>query len=247
MKTITLTIALLLTVLFASFIQGDESEIEKINRFYLEEDSLGLLTLLDDYHTNSLELGNALLLNDTLKMISQLLSKEVEKFEKIDSPKYFFLQQSIPRIRIGEQQIFMKQPFYCDFLDANKKEIIYDSKLAGAIRHFIGANPYGTDELVKQYLKDKGSLSKRKLKKAIDIIQDYNDKVDFIGKHLALPATWGKIDLALIRYQIKSLTFDKDMTFVWVNIDAVWTGRSVKYRNINEKWIEEEVGVEWIH
>lgn len=182
--------------------------------------------------------------NDTLKKISDLFNLILPDRQRHETTIYFFLQPYFPKTFIDNIELTFTNKFIASTTLKNLRPILYDSQTIYEILKFIGSSPY-ENPTVKEYLKDKEKLKKSKLKKAEKLIEEYKNKMSFIGQFVMLPATWGKMDRGLVPYKINSLKFNTDLTEVEIIYDMTWRGATEIYKFEEGKWQHLKTIVMW--
>ncbi|MBK8390879.1 MAG: hypothetical protein IPL23_17035 [Saprospiraceae bacterium] len=184
--------------------------------------------------------------NDTLAKINELFNMIIPDKGNSENVSYFFLQPYFPNIFIDKKRWVFNENFLASTKGPQLKPITYDPTLRTEILEFIGPDPYEIP-LVRNYQKDKDKMRKSKLKKAERLINDYENKSEFISQFLEIPATWGKMDISLVPYKITSLKFNSDLTEAEITYDLTSNGATEIYNLVDGKWKQKATIMRWIH
>ena len=187
-------------------------------------------------------------LNDTIKLVSQLINKLEDNDKRNQNDKYYryiFLQENCKVIKIDTVTLPFDGPLFFDANSKNLKPIKYDNQTINAIWAFIRPSGYES-LLISEYNLHKDKLKKSEIKKAEAINEMLDKKLKFIEKFLSLPYTWGHFANRLVPCTINSVVFNNAMTEVQISYDFTWTGGEVTYKLVNEKWTKSDYRLRWI-
>ena len=234
----------ILVLLFFSLTVFSQVTKKQLDEFYKNDQTKKLEQVFINLDNQNKNEFSKLSENDTLMKINNIFNVILPDRQKSEKVDYFFLQSNFPKTFIDNKELKFTSNFIASITIKNHKPILYDGQTISEILKFIGSNPYD-NLIVKEYLKDKEKMKKSKLKEAERLITNYNDKTNFIGQFLFLPATWGKIDRSLVPYKLNNLKFNSNLTEVEVTYDLTSSGATEIYKLIDGKWEKEQTIISW--
>ncbi len=237
---------LIMTICFLLFGLTVFSQVtsQQLDNYYKNNQTAELEKIFFSYYEKTQADFTKSVENDTLKKISDLFNLILPDRQRHETTIYFFLQPYFPKTFIDNKELTFTNKFIASTTLKNLRPILYNSQAIYEILKFIGSSPY-ENPTVKEYLKDKEKFKKSKLKKAEKLIEEYKNKMSFIGQFVMLPATWDKMDRGLVPYKINSLKFNTDLTEVEIIYDMNWRGATDIYKFEEGKWQHLKTIVMW--
>jgi len=206
-----------------------------LNKFYKNNSKAELRQVFANIHNQGIEEFSTLN-NDTLKLISDLFNTVFSNSHYKSTARYFFLQATIPYVKIGKAGIPFTTKFISLTKSENAKSLQNDSLSISEILSFIGQSPYDLSN------EQKGKMSKDELG---EIWSNYHNRFSFLFGLIDFQWFEGHSIKSFIPYKINSLSFNDELDEVKIDYQFLDYGAIEVYRLKDKVWTEYQLIEEW--
>ena len=209
--------------------------VKTLNKCYKNNSKAELRQVFANIHNQGIEEFSTLN-NDTLKLISDLFNTVFSNSHYKSTARYFFLQATIPYVKIGKTGIPFTSKFISLTKSENAKSLQNDSQSISEILSFIGQSPYDLSN------EQKGKMSKDELG---EIWSNYHNRFSFLFGVINFQWFEGHSIRSLIPYKINSLSFNDELDEVKIAYQFLDYGAIEVYRLKAKVWTEYQFIEEW--
>ena len=213
--------------------------VKTLNKFYKNNSKAELREVFANTHNQTIEEFSTLD-NDTIKLISDLFNTVFSNSHYKRTANYFYLQATIPNVKIGKTGIPFTTKFISLTKSENAKSLLNDSLSISAILSFIGEDP--EDKSNREYLRNRKKLSTDELS---EMWSNYHNRRFFMSEFIDFPWFSGHSIRSLIPYKINSLRFNDELDEVEIDYQFLDYGAVDIYRLKDKVWTKYKLIEEW--